>query len=413
MPTREDAAKKIILKGGQIKIENGQAYKVKSQSGNGYYELLSTLDGITCTCPDFVQNRIDCKHILALKMYLENPKENAKAIGIRKTYPQKWPEYNAAQINEIPIFDLLLKGLVETIPEAEQNMGRPRMPLQDSLFCAIKKVYHLRPSRTSCNYYRLAAEREQISHAPHFNAVSKLFNDASITPILQKLVTLSALPVRDLEKDFAIDSTGFRTTKFNAYDGSKYGQKKAHCWIKAHMAIGIKTNIVAGIRITDENGGDSPQFIPLLDDLLKNFKVQEISADRAYSSRDNIDAVCKAGVVCYIPFKKNVTGKSRGSVNWYNMFQYFRLNPDKFMKHYHKRSNAESTNWAIKARLGEPLRSKNFMAQKNESLAKVIAYNITVLNHEMFENGILPDYLTVNSNGPIQSTLAMVGLAKS
>ena len=142
----------------------------------------------------------------------------------------------------------------------------------------------------------------------------------------------------------------------------------------------VKTNIIAAIKITAENGGDSPQFKPLLADLLKDFNVQEISTDRAYSSHDNIDAVCNAGVHPYIPFKKNVTGKSRGYVNWYNVYHYSQINRDKYMKHYHKRSNAESTNSAIKAKLGEPLRSKNRTAQVNELLAKIIAYNLTVLN---------------------------------
>ncbi len=37
-------------------------------------------------------------------------------------------------------------------------------------------------------------------------------------------------------------------------------------------------------------------------------------------------------------------------------------------------------------------RSKNFIAQKNELLCKVIAHNIIVLIHEMFELNIKPDF---------------------
>ena len=67
----------------------------------------------------------------------------------------------------------------------------------------------------------------------------------------------------------------------------KHGEKKQHRWIKAHMATGVKTNIVTSIEITGENGADSPQFKPLVKTSAKNFNIREISADKAYSSRDN------------------------------------------------------------------------------------------------------------------------------
>jgi hypothetical protein len=81
---------------------------------------------------------------------------------------------------------------------------------------------------------------------------------------LHKLVTLSALPVAGTEEDFSVDSTGFRTTTFSAYNGVKHGQTKEHQWVKAHLCAGAKTNIVAAVAITEGNGADSPQFGPLV-----------------------------------------------------------------------------------------------------------------------------------------------------
>ena len=37
------------------------------------------------------------------------------------------------------------------------------------------------------------------------------------------------------------------------------------------------------------------------------------------------------------------------------------------------------------------------MAQVNEILCKLIAYNLTVVVHEMFENGIVPSLVKQNS----------------
>ena len=57
----------------------------------------------------------------------------------------------------------------------------------------------------------------------------------------------------------------------------------------------------------------------------------------------------------------------------------------------------EATNAAIKRKFGETLKSKNPVAQVNELLAKIIAYNLTVVIHEMYENGINPDFLNSKS----------------
>ena len=53
-----------------------------------------------------------------------------------------------------------------------------------------------------------------------------------------------------------------------------------------------------------------------------------------------------------------------------------------------KRSNVESTIGAIKAKMGEKLRCKTDTAMVNETLVKILCYNITVLIHEMYALGI-------------------------
>ncbi|MCK9442435.1 MAG: transposase [Methanothrix sp.] len=209
---------------------------------------------------------------------------------------------------------------------------------------------------------------------------------------------LSALPVAGLENDFSVDSTGFRTTTFNAYNGMKHNQKKEHQWVKAHLCAGVKTNIVAAVAITDSNGGDSPQFGPLVRKTSEGFIIDEVSDDMAYSSRLNLQLVANEGGKAYIPYRKNATGKPRGSSLWSKMYHYFQINRDDFMEHYHKRSNIEATNAVIKRKFGETLKSKNPVAQVNELQAKIVAYNLTVVIHEMYENGIKPEFLHAKSD---------------
>ncbi len=387
---------KAIAENGNVKKVNDHSFKVKSQSGTGIYEVKSTPNGMTCTCPDFVYRGGKCKHIQATRYYLEIEKDTPQGTVTEKvhlTYRQAWNAYNAAQKAEVKLFDELLKDLVKAIPEPEQTMGRPRLSLQESTFCAIQKVYSQLSSRRAHSLFQNATEKGQISHAPNFNQPSILFRNPDITPILHELVTLSSLPVAGIEVDFAVDSTGFRTTTFSAYNGVKHGQKKEHQWVKARLCAGVKTNVVAAVAITDGNSNDSPQFGPLVKKTSEGFIINEISADLAYSSRANLQTVANAGGKAYIPFKKNATGKARGSTLWGKMYHYFQLNRDEFMEHYHKRSNIEATNAAIKRKFGETLKSKNPVAQVNELLAKIIAYNLTVVIHEMYENGINPEFL--------------------
>lgn len=259
--TRENRGKAIASQSDNIKKVNDHQYKVKSQSGHGFYDVKETDHGMTCTCKDFTTRGGKCKHILATKYYLEVQKETPQGIvteKIRLTYKQAWNAYNEAQKAEVKLFDELLKDLVQAIPEPEQHMGRPRLSIHDALFCAIQKVYSQLSSRRAHSLFQNAEEREQIEKAPCFNTPSYLFNRPDITPILHRLVYLSSLPVAGIETDFAVDSTGFRTTTFSAYNSEKYGLNKEHQWLKAHICVGVKTNIIVAVTITKWNSRRFP-----------------------------------------------------------------------------------------------------------------------------------------------------------
>ena len=111
---RDLRGKAIADQGNQVKKVNDLLYKVKSQSGNGFYEVKSTKDGMSCTCPDFVYRGGKCKHIAATRYYLEVEKDTPQGIVYEKvhlTYAQAWDAYNAAQKAEVR----LLRRAVERL----------------------------------------------------------------------------------------------------------------------------------------------------------------------------------------------------------------------------------------------------------------------------------------------------------
>lgn len=380
-----------------------RGWSVPSQSGGGYYEVYPRDGKTICTCPDCEVRGVKCKHQWAVEYYVKKTTDKQGNTTITQsmkiTYTQDWTAYNNAQTNEIRLFDILLKDLMESVEEPEQVMGRPRLSMKENLFCAIQKVYSQLSQRRAYTLYKNAESREQIDHTPHFNAVGKLLNREDITPILKKLLSITALPLKGVESCFAPDSSGFRTSQFDEYYGYKFRKERIHRWLKAHILVGTKTNVIASAEITDGNASDCPQFLPLVNTAHESgFEIKEIPADKGYLSRDNYDLADSIGAVAYIPFKSNALQKSKGSKVWYKMFHYFQLNKDDFLQHYHQRSNVETAFMMIKSKFGDKLKSKNHIAQVNELLCKLIAHNIVVLIHEMHELKISPEFLHLNSN---------------
>jgi len=58
-------------------------YRVRSQSGKGEYQVISTEAGWYCSCPDAITRVIKCKHIFAVELSLEIRRriENARRIS--------------------------------------------------------------------------------------------------------------------------------------------------------------------------------------------------------------------------------------------------------------------------------------------------------------------------------------------
>ena len=378
-----------IAKTAQI-VEKPNGWVVPSQTSRKTSYFVN--EQFECNCPDSTFHKTTCKHAFAVRYYLSVEKDTPNGINtekVRITYKQAWKAYTQAQNVEVNLFDKLLSDLLNSVEEPAQEMGRPRLSMKKQLFCAIQKVYSQLSSRRAYSLFKNAEARQLIDNAPNYNAINKFLNHEELTAILHQLVSLSAQPLKAVDTEFAVDSSGFRTTSFNEYANSKYKLGKAHRWVKAHICTGVKTNIITAVEITGENGADSPLFTPLVKTTHENgFTMSEVSADKAYSSRENIKTVNEVGGMAYIPFRSNATGNSRGSYLWTKMFHYFQYNQEEFSKHYHKRSNVETTFFMIKRKFGDTLKSKNPKAQENELLCKIIAHNIVVVIHEMHELGI-------------------------
>lgn len=306
----------------------------------------------------------------------------------KMAYQQNWPVYDKSQITEKSRFMELLVDLLQNVEEKEYTFGRPKVAMKDMLFASALKVYTQVSLRRFMSDLENAKNLGLVSYTPCFASVGHFIQSEEVTPILKRLITLSSLPLRLVEVKFAIDSTGFKTTKFGEYCKQKHKTNAYHKWLKAHVCCGVKTNIITAVEISGENNNDSPYLDTLITATHNNgFTLNEVSADKGYTSQYNMDRIWQLGAIPFIPFKVN-TRTPEGGNTWSEMYGFFMQHQKEFMKHYHLRSNVETTFYMIKSKFNETLKGKTRQAQENELLLKILCHNIVVLIHEINELGI-------------------------
>ena len=135
---------------------------------------------------------------------------------------------------------------------------------------------------------QIAKEKGYVNATPCYASVGHFMQKKEVTPLLAQMVTITSSPLKSIEHDFAIDSTGFGTSICQRWYSFKHGKEiSSRKWIKCHFMTGVKSNIITSVKITSEFDNDSPELKALVNETAKNFEMEEVSADKAYLSKDN------------------------------------------------------------------------------------------------------------------------------
>jgi transposase len=309
-----------------------------------------------------------------------------------------WTIYNKAKTKEKTMFYTLLDELCAIVKEPEHVIGRKPIPLRDLVFCACLKVYSNYSARKISSDMKHAKDIGFIEKLPHFNSLLAFMNNEFTEQLLMRLITISAMPLRFLEKDFSHDSTGFGCYQYERWMKVRFTQvsnnpeKLWRNYVKLHASIGTRTNVITSAEVTRGNTGDSPLFENAAKVTASNFIVRRYSADKAYLSAKNMQIAESLNFLPFIPFKENSKNKNKDAKLWQYMYDYFQKNREEFDRFYHRRSNVETTFSMIKTRLGEFLRCRNLQGQKNEVLLKCLVHNICCLVQEIFESNAQIDF---------------------
>jgi hypothetical protein len=120
--------------------------------------------------------------------------------------------------------------------------------------------------------------------------------------------------LKPVETDFAVDSCGFTTCRFTRWFDHKYGvTKQKQEWVKCHLICGVKTNVVTAVEILDKFAADVKVLTALVNATAENFRIAEVSADKAYGSRKNTDLIAGIGATPFIAFKADIQRRRRGT----------------------------------------------------------------------------------------------------
>jgi transposase len=380
------------------------------------------LETKACTCLDCTDGGFQCKHYFAATIVHkrdvlpDGTVIETKSMTLtekRVTYKQDWPAYNLAQATEKRRLRVLLHDLCRNLPERERSQSRrgPKPHLvRDCVFSMAYKVYCGLSSRRFSTDLLEAHEAGFITKPIPGPKVTAFFEDGYFTPILNGLVSYSARPLRAVETNFAIDSSGFGSTRHERWYDQKYGVTRTKTvWVKTHIATGVATNVVTAVRILDKDAADCPQFVPLVKETRRGgFQIDEVSADKAYLSVENFEEAAAMGGQAFIAFKENSTGMAGGLFE--KAFHFFQFNQEEYMTRYHKRSNVESTFSAVKRKFGDAVMSRTDEGMVNEVLCKLLCHNLTCLIQEQETLGISPVFWKDEqlANGERPAILPMV-----
>ena len=123
--------------------------------------------------------------------------------------------------------------------------------------------------------------------------------------------------------------------------------------------------MILAATVTRGNVPDIKRYKLLLKKVNRDFQVKMICGDKGYSSREVHEYTQSLNITPIIDFKKNATGKAKGSPAWNKSFKFYKEEPKEFEDLYAKRPNVESTFSGIKRKFLSHTRAKKIKAQEN------------------------------------------------
>jgi transposase len=292
-----------------------------------------------------------------------------------------WNAYNAAQINEINDYLVLIKEIVDELKintgSFQNSTGRPSKDCYDKAKALLVQQYFECSNRVAAGLIKLFKEKLGIEENIAYKDIERAYEDACVITILKLVLELSNNPIKDKETDFSIDGSGMHRTIKNNYESDKSKGKDISKYDKFVGVMGSKYQLYSAVDITDGEANECPFLIPLMGETKKLYdRIDLVTADAAYLSRANCSYVKSIGAFPRIFPKINTTLNAEGSFAWKYMLLDFIRHTQKWLRDYHKRSISETGNSVLKTRFPRPLLKRVNCRRKVETFSRICCYNL-------------------------------------
>ena len=189
----------------------------------------------------------------------------------------------------------------------------------------------------------------KLRKVPHQNTLCRWMNDPTLTPLLQKMVELTAKPFRAIECAAIVDSSKMSQMRSAHSRWVEYGddEREDADWMKMHVLVGVETLICMAVMFSGTNsaGGkylvhDIKFLLPLLEKVTGKFNLRYLLGDKAYLSEQIVGRLWQMGIQAVIPIRKGWDGLKmkqfyepyQALVEWYDKRQpdfheVYRLRP--------------------------------------------------------------------------------------
>lgn len=304
----------------------------------------------------------------------------------RRFTPKKsiknWSAYNKGLEKRYDITVHLNHKVLEKPTKVAGQRGRPREYSQAliEMMLIIKAVYKL-PYRGLVGF--LQSLLGHASHLPDYTTVC--IRAATLQAVLKRLK-------RGEKIHLVVDTTGLKIYGEGEWKVRKHGASKRRIWRKLHLGIDEATQDILAVDLTENSVGDQAHLPNLLNEIPKNVRLKQVSADGIYDSHACYNDVHKRGAKLVTPPRKNAAlprgrppknesprtravreCRRQGRTEW------------KKKNDYHRRSLSETAMYRFKIIFGGTLASRTFSRQKTEAVLKAQTLNT-------FRNLAAPEY---------------------
>lgn len=452
--------------GGPVETLDPDHYTVAPLRGFRRVKVYRRGDVWRCATDDENNQDRPCSHILAVFIATgqvphvpvwrkgDSPRNHRLEAQAWEAVPARVPALLAK---------LLRQALPVLAPEPEPNPrgGRGFKPVFPQVYQAILGTLFRKSLRCGRGEMRTGDHLEHNPWGPVGIATLSRFRcDPTRLELLEKLLALSTWPARPYETLAHPDGTGLTEQHFSSYYDERYAKDRAkkarmsrkrrvlvylpvvppdaddvatavveaervavaaavafeverhaqglkpreHHWSYAEILWTYRYTLVAAIHTAQEQFGEAPWFIPLMERARLMLALREFGGDKAYDSNDIFRYAKAHGLDAQVKIRRTPVPTYSHAGKKYRKAKLLEsriIDRRGYALRANRRNNAETGNHAFKAIVGSEIYSRgklnsdgsrDFTSRQSEVLCMCIAYNLTRLVYLEVEQGIEADF---------------------